>query len=115
MEPGWTRLKQIFEAALALPLEYRGMHRFIPFTARTLGYRVVETPVGHRPRRAGRTKYGAWNRALPGLVDCFAVRWTRRRRRSVACAPIEPRRDAPPSVQIEIDAKLPVEPEKATS
>jgi dolichol-phosphate mannosyltransferase len=71
------------EVALALPLEFRGVHRFIPFTARQLGYRVVEMPVHHRPRTAGRTKYGILNRAIPGLVDCFAMRWMRSRRRGV--------------------------------
>ena len=69
------------EIALALPLEFRGIHRFIPVTARQLGYTVIETPVGHRPRTAGRTNYGIWNRAIPGLIDCFAVRWMRKRRR----------------------------------
>jgi glycosyltransferase involved in cell wall biosynthesis len=69
--------------ALALPLEFRGAHRFIPFTARQLGYRVVEMPVHHRARTAGRTKYGIRNRAIPGLFDCFAMRWMRSRRRGV--------------------------------
>lgn len=41
------------EVALRLPLEFRGMHRFIPVTARHLGYTVVEMPVKHRPRHAG--------------------------------------------------------------
>ncbi len=36
------------EVALRLPLEFRGMHRFIPVTARQLGYRVIEVPVHHR-------------------------------------------------------------------
>jgi dolichol-phosphate mannosyltransferase len=71
------------EAALKLPLEYRGMHRFIPFTCRQLGYRVVEQPVRHRARVAGQTNYGTLSRAIAGLVDCFAVRWMRNRRRSV--------------------------------
>ena len=69
------------EIAERLPLEFRGMHRFIPVTARQLGYTVIETPVRHRPRVAGEAKYGIWNRALPGLIDCFAVRWMRGRRR----------------------------------
>jgi len=71
------------EIALALPLEYRGMHRFIPVTARHLGYTVVEMEVGHHPRAAGRTKYGLGitGRAIPGLIDCLAVRWMRARRR----------------------------------
>jgi glycosyltransferase involved in cell wall biosynthesis len=76
------------EIAVRLPLEFKGMHRFIPVTARQLGYRVVEMPVSHRPRHAGETKYGMGitKRALPGLIDCFAVRWMRNRRRPVTCA-----------------------------
>jgi glycosyltransferase involved in cell wall biosynthesis len=71
------------EIALALPLEFKGIHRFIPVTARHLGYKVVEIRVNHRPRVAGETKYGMGivKRALPGLQDLFAVRWMRNRRR----------------------------------
>ena len=74
------------EIALRLPLEFKGMHRFIPVTARHMGYTVVEMPVNHRPRVAGKTKYGMGivQRALPGLVDCFAVRYMSTRRRPVA-------------------------------
>ena len=72
------------EIAVQLPLEYKGMHRFIPVTARQLGYRVVEMPVAHRSRHAGEPKYGMGitKRAIPGLMDCFAVRWMRSRRRA---------------------------------
>lgn len=89
------------EVALRLPLEFRGMHRFIPLTARQLGYTVVEVPVSHRPRIAGRAKYGIWNRAIPGLLDCFAVRWMRNRRRPVAFESIDAPAEAPaPSVEV---------------
>ncbi|QYU66248.1 glycosyltransferase family 2 protein [Leptolyngbya sp. 15MV] len=73
------------EIALALPLQFKGMHRFIPVMARDLGYTVVEMPVAHRPRLAGQTKYGLGisKRALPGLLDLLAVRWMRSRRRPV--------------------------------
>ncbi|MGE3107845.1 MAG: glycosyltransferase [Phycisphaerales bacterium] len=73
------------EIALGVPLEFKGMHRFIPVTARHLGYRVVEMPVNHRPRVAGETKYGfgITKRAIPGLIDCLAVRYMRNRRRPV--------------------------------
>ena len=74
--------------ALQLPLQFRGMHRFIPVTVRQLGGTVIEMPVRHRPRVAGATKYGIWNRAIPGLIDCFAVRWMRNRRRPVGSVPI---------------------------
>ena len=69
------------EISLGVPLEFQGMHRFIPVTARHLGYRVVEVSVNHRPRVAGAAKYGVFNRAIPGLLDCLAVRWMFRRRR----------------------------------
>ena len=78
------------EVALALPLEFKGIHRFIPVLARDLGFRVIEMPVHHRPRTAGETKYGfgITQRALPGLIDCLAVRWMRTRRRPVASAEV---------------------------
>jgi hypothetical protein len=73
------------EIAAQLPLEFKGMHRFIPVTARHLGYTVVEMKVNHRPRVAGETKYGMGitKRALPGLIDLLAVRYMRNRRRPV--------------------------------
>jgi dolichol-phosphate mannosyltransferase len=77
------------EVALELPLMFRGQHRYIPFTARSLGYRVVETRVNHRPRVAGRTKYGVLDRAMAGAVDILVVRWMRRRRRPVRFEEIE--------------------------
>ena len=79
------------EIAVKLPLELKGMHRFIPVTARHLGYKVVEMPVNHRPRVAGETKYGMGilQRALPGLIDCFAVRYMRNRRRPVDCVELQ--------------------------
>jgi dolichol-phosphate mannosyltransferase len=80
------------EVALGLPLEFRGMHRFIPATARHLGYRVVEMSVTHRARVAGQTKYGmgVFSRAVPGFVDCLAVRYMKNRRRPVTSREIEP-------------------------
>lgn len=80
------------EMAVRLPLEFRGMHRFIPVTVAHLGGKVVEVPVRHRARAAGTTKYGLGiaQRAIPGLVDCFAVRYMRRRRRSTAAAEVRP-------------------------
>jgi glycosyltransferase involved in cell wall biosynthesis len=80
------------EIALSLPLEFRGIHRFIPVTARHLGYKVEEMPVAHRPRVAGETKYGFGivQRALPGLLDLLAVRWMRARRRPVSSIEVGP-------------------------
>jgi hypothetical protein len=80
------------EVALGLPLEFAGMHRFIPVTARHLGYKVVEMPVHHRPRAHGTTKYGfgITKRAIPGLIDLFAVRYMRNRRRPIDSVEVRP-------------------------
>jgi dolichol-phosphate mannosyltransferase len=59
---------------------YRGFHRFIPTLLRMQGYRVRETPVHHRPRRFGRSKYGVWNRAFNAFADLLVVRWMADRR-----------------------------------
>jgi len=58
---------------------FEGMHRFLPTLLRLAGARVIETPVNHRPRLRGRTKYGIGNRLPRGLRDLFAVRWMKKR------------------------------------
>jgi dolichol-phosphate mannosyltransferase len=65
--------------ALREVLVFNGMHRFLPTILRLQGYNVVEVLVNHRPRVKGQSKYGVGNRAWRGLVDCFAMRWYRRR------------------------------------
>ena len=58
---------------------YRGFHRFIPTLLRMRGYRVIEVPVHHRPRRFGQSKYGVMNRAFVAFVDLLVVRWMKQR------------------------------------
>ena len=58
---------------------FRGMHRFLPTLLRMEGARVMEVPVGHRPRLRGQSKYGIGNRLWSGLRDVFAVRWMQSR------------------------------------
>jgi glycosyltransferase involved in cell wall biosynthesis len=58
---------------------FSGMHRFLPTLVRMNGFKVIETPVNHRKRQFGVSKYGAMNRAFRGLADCFAVRWMGKR------------------------------------
>jgi dolichol-phosphate mannosyltransferase len=67
------------ECVDAIP-SYDGMHRFVPTLLRTAGYRVVEVPVHHRPRRFGQSKFGVRNRALRAFVDLLVVVWMMRRR-----------------------------------
>jgi dolichol-phosphate mannosyltransferase len=68
-------------AALAgLPF-FHGMHRFLPTLVRMRGGRLAQIAVNHRPRRAGRSKYGIANRLWVGLCDCVGVRWLQARHR----------------------------------
>jgi glycosyltransferase involved in cell wall biosynthesis len=67
------------EALVGLKL-YTGMHRFLPTLLRIEGRSVVQIPVGHRPRRSGRSKYGVWNRVFRSFADLLAVRWMKKRR-----------------------------------
>ena len=70
-----------FRAEALRPIKlYTGMHRFLPTLIRIEGGRVVQIPVGHRPRVAGASKYGVWNRVLRSFVDLLAVRWMKSRR-----------------------------------
>ncbi len=67
------------ECADAL-VPFKGMHRFIPALIRGAGYRLIEIPVNHRPRRFGQTKYGFGSRAWRATMDMFGVRWLLSRR-----------------------------------
>ena len=58
---------------------YRGFHRFIPQLLKMRGYRVIEVPVNHRPRRFGQSKYGIPNRAFVAFADLLVVRWMQNR------------------------------------
>ncbi len=59
---------------------YRGFHRFIPTLLKMQGFRVLEMPVNHRPRRFGRSKYGIGNRVARAFADLLVVRWMKNRR-----------------------------------
>ncbi|MCU0913343.1 MAG: glycosyltransferase family 2 protein [Planctomycetes bacterium] len=58
---------------------FNGMHRFLPTLVKMEGYQVMEVPVNHRPRTAGKAKYGVLNRVFKALRDAFAVRWMQQR------------------------------------
>ena len=53
---------------------YGEMHRFLPAIAASVGGRVVEIPVGHRPRTLGRSKYGI-TRTTRVLLDLITVKF----------------------------------------
>jgi glycosyltransferase involved in cell wall biosynthesis len=64
------------EAAQELRL-YGEMHRFIPELLAAAGFEMAEVPVNHRPRTAGRSKYGL-SRTLRVLLDLLTVFFIRR-------------------------------------
>ena len=59
---------------------FNGLHRFLPVLVQGGGFTTKEIPVRHRPRVAGVSKYGVWNRAWRGIVDLFAIAWYQKRR-----------------------------------
>ena len=73
-------LKAMRRECIGALVPFKGMHRFIPALIKAAGYRLVEIPVNHRPRRFGRSKYGLSNRALRATIDMFGVRWLLSRR-----------------------------------
>jgi dolichol-phosphate mannosyltransferase len=73
-------LKAMRRECVSTLLPFKGMHRFIPALIKAAGYRLVEVPVNHRPRRFGQSKYGLGNRALRATIDMFGVRWLLSRR-----------------------------------
>jgi glycosyltransferase involved in cell wall biosynthesis len=73
-------LKAMRRECVASLVPFKGMHRFIPALVKGAGYRVVEVPVNHRPRKFGQSKYGLGNRAWRATVDMFGVRWLLSRR-----------------------------------
>ena len=75
-------LKAMRRECVSALVPFKGMHRFIPALIKDAGYRLVEIPVNHRPRRFGQTKYGLGNRAMRATIDMFGVRWLLSRRLS---------------------------------
>ncbi|PYI91891.1 MAG: glycosyltransferase [Verrucomicrobia bacterium] len=73
-------LKAMKRECITALLPFKGMHRFIPALVKGAGYRLVEVPVNHRPRKFGQSKYGLGNRALRATMDMFGVRWLLSRR-----------------------------------
>ncbi len=61
-------------------IPFNGMHRFFSTLAKMQGYKVVEVPVVHHPRKFGKSKYNIRNRAMRAFIDLLGVRWLKNRR-----------------------------------
>lgn len=69
------------DAYIQLPY-FDHMHRYLPALMISEGFLVEERPVGHRPRRHGRSNYTNFGRLADAASDLRGVMWLRRRRRS---------------------------------
>lgn len=65
---------------------FNHMHRYVPTLIQSLGGNMLIHPVNHRPRMAGTSNYGVWNRLWVGLVDVFGVRWLQMRAKQIVIA-----------------------------
>jgi dolichol-phosphate mannosyltransferase len=73
------------EAYLALPY-FDALHRFMPALMKREGFGVAHVDVVDRPRHAGRSNYGLFDRLWVGILDLAGVWWLIRRRRRVPVA-----------------------------
>jgi glycosyltransferase involved in cell wall biosynthesis len=67
---------------LALPY-FDGLHRFMPALVKREGFHIAHVEVVDRPRHAGRSNYGLFDRLWVGILDLAGVWWLIRRRRRV--------------------------------
>jgi len=58
---------------------FNGMHRFLSTLVKMKGYRIIEVPVSHHPRKFGKSKYNIRNRMVRSFIDLLAVKWMKRR------------------------------------
>src|SRR4051812_2940585 len=70
---------------LALPY-FDALHRFLRALVKREGFQTVHVDVVDRPRFAGRSNYGFFDRLWVGIVDLAGVWWLIRRRRRVPVA-----------------------------
>jgi glycosyltransferase involved in cell wall biosynthesis len=71
------------ETYLALPY-FDALHRFMPALVKREGLGVAHVDVVDRPRLAGQSNYGMFDRLWVGILDLAGVWWLIRRRRRVA-------------------------------
>ena len=67
---------------LSLPY-FDGLHRFLPALVKREGYAIGYVDVVDRPRGAGVSNYGMWDRLWVGILDLAGVWWLVRRKKRV--------------------------------
>lgn len=66
------------EYAKRIPM-FRGLHRFLPAMILLQNGRVLQVPIRHYPRIAGKANFGLWNRLVGPFTDCFAYLWMKKK------------------------------------
>ncbi|SCZ07486.1 glycosyltransferase family 2 protein [Microvirga guangxiensis] len=78
---------KVFRRDVYLRLPYfDALHRFMPALVKREGYRIAHVDVVDRPRHAGQSKYGLFDRLWVGILDLAGVWWLIRRRRRAPVA-----------------------------
>jgi dolichol-phosphate mannosyltransferase len=70
------------EVFLRLPY-FDGLHRFLPALVKREGYEIGYVDVVDRPRGAGVSNYGMWDRLWVGILDLAGVLWLIRRKKRI--------------------------------
>ena len=70
------------EVFLRLPY-FDGLHRFLPALVKREGYEIGYVDVVDRPRGAGVSNYGMWDRLWVGILDLAGVWWLIRRKKRI--------------------------------
>ena len=58
---------------------FKGLHRFLPAMILLQNGKILQVPIQHFPRIAGKSKFGLWNRLSGPLMDCFAYLWMKKK------------------------------------
>ena len=58
---------------------FNGLHRFLPAMVLLQKGKILQVPVRHFPRIAGKSNYNLWKRLLGPLSDCFAYLWMKKK------------------------------------
>lgn len=66
------------DVAKRIPM-FNGLHRFLPAMVLLQKGKILQVPVRHFPRIAGKSNYNLWKRLLGPLSDCFAYLWMKKK------------------------------------
>ena len=66
------------DCAKKIPM-FKGLHRFLPAMVLLQKGTVLQIPIQHFQRIAGKTKFGIRNRLLGPITDCFAYLWMKKK------------------------------------